>query len=251
MFGNKLIRSIRKGKFMPVQPNLNQHFCPSDSEEQFNENLKSQPDDWYYRTNQVTYRTNSDNYRTEEFKKIDWAESVVVLGCSFVYGAGLDEADTLSSQLSLLLDRPVVNLGVIGASPTLVLHNSVILASHYPQPKAVIHVWPDHCRSVYYSANDVANYGPWNSEQNSFGEAWARDDDHGKVSSVLASMTAKQIWKERYYETAYLLDIALPLNFPPLIKLKPKDWSRDLRHPGRKTTQQVAEKIAKTLCLTK
>jgi len=87
-----LIEKIRKGQFLTVDTSsINKNFAVSDTEELFNHNLKIMPQDWFYRTNPVNYTVNSQGYRTEEFEKIDWAQSVVIFGCSTVFGTGVSD----------------------------------------------------------------------------------------------------------------------------------------------------------------
>jgi hypothetical protein len=88
----------------------------SDTEERFQENLKSQPEDWPWRNQQITYKLNSQNYRAPEWDSIDWENSVVMFGCSQVFGVGVDEDQTLGYYLSELLNKPVINLGIPGGS---------------------------------------------------------------------------------------------------------------------------------------
>ena len=86
-------------------------WLPSDSAELFAKNLQTQPDDWLYRTQEVVYRLNSLGYRCREFDQIEWAQSIVVKGCSVVEGIGLAEEDTLSSRLTDLFNQPVIKIG--------------------------------------------------------------------------------------------------------------------------------------------
>ena len=47
---------------------------------------------------------------------------LAIMGCSFAYGLGLKEDETLAAQLSSSTDRIVYNLGVIGGSPREMLY---------------------------------------------------------------------------------------------------------------------------------
>jgi len=133
---------IKKKQFIPMKT-FSSEWQGTDSKELYLENLQKQPLDWYYRNNRVKYTLNSKGYRTEEFKKIDWAESVVMFGCSMVYGTGVTDEDTISHNLSKIIDRPVINMGVGGSSISFSLHNSLILNSFYPTPKAILKWFTD------------------------------------------------------------------------------------------------------------
>ena len=51
-------RRIKKGTFLQVGAIWNGSFSGTDSEELFNENLVTQPDDWFYRNNSIEYKLN-------------------------------------------------------------------------------------------------------------------------------------------------------------------------------------------------
>jgi hypothetical protein len=119
------------------------YFGYSDSEELFKKNLKRMPEDWVWRNKQILYTHNSQGYRAPEWKDVDWNNSVLVFGCSFVYGVGIRREETCTKNLSDLLKMPVINLGCNGSSPLFQWVNSTILRSEYNvKPKAVIYYWP-------------------------------------------------------------------------------------------------------------
>ena len=60
--------------------------------------------------------TNPQGWRSpHDFNTLDWNNSVLVFGCSQVWGQGLGYSETLTSQLELRLNQPVINLGIMGA----------------------------------------------------------------------------------------------------------------------------------------
>ena len=77
------------------------NFIGNDCEERLIENLKKLPNTWRYATEDITYTMNSHGYRTKQFDNIDWNNSVVILGCSCVFGTGINESDTISYTLIL------------------------------------------------------------------------------------------------------------------------------------------------------
>jgi hypothetical protein len=138
------------------------NFCPCDTKELFEENLKTQPNDWYYRTHPVKYTLNSLGYRTKEFDDIDWKESIVIFGCSIIFGIGTTDEHTIAYFLEQLSGRPVINMGSGGSSIQNALHNSIILADPmYPTPKAVVYSFTDLCRFQLYTNNAVEYCGHW------------------------------------------------------------------------------------------
>ena len=131
----KLFRSIlkdaKKGKFLPHDWQGNYNFVGGDNEKFYKENLLKLPENWEYRNKKVNYTLNKHNYRTDDFRKIDWLNSVVVFGCSNVFGIGVDDTDTVSFNLSKLINRPVINMGCPGTSIKFSFHNNLILKNHY------------------------------------------------------------------------------------------------------------------------
>ena len=125
-----------------VEGGFTLNFSGTDTKELFEENLKTQPDDWYYRTHEVKYTLNSFGYRTKEFDDIDWKESIVIFGCSNIFGIGVADEHTIPYFLEQLSGRPVINMGMGGSSIQTALHNSIILNdSEYPTPKVIIYAW--------------------------------------------------------------------------------------------------------------
>jgi hypothetical protein len=101
------------------------------------------------------YGVNSQGYRCPEFEAIDWRNSILIFGCSHVFGIGLEDHETVANQLSLLLNTPVINLGQGGTSSTFQWINSTILRKFRINPKAVIYIWPEDSRQTIFYSNDV------------------------------------------------------------------------------------------------
>ena len=53
---------------------------------------KNYTPEWKYATKRIEYHVNSDGYRTKEWSDVHWKNSIVLLGCSYVYGVGVAEA---------------------------------------------------------------------------------------------------------------------------------------------------------------
>ena len=242
---NTITSLVKKNKFLPIDCLVGSDFSGTDTKELFQTNLKTQPLNWEYRNKIIKYTLNSKGYRTKEFKHIDWANSIVVFGCSYVFGVGLDDADTICSQLAKITGIPVVNLGVPGSSITYSLHNSIILKDGYPTPRAVVHLWTDNSRTVYYHRNGLRSYGSWNLEKNNYMDVWSSSNHHGETHALMASITNKHLWRDTlYYEASFWQDNSKILNCD---YLKTIDTARDLSHPGIKTARSIASQIADNL----
>ena len=240
-----LIKNIKQGNFLSVDTtSIDKKFAVSDSKELFLKNLKTMPEDWYYRTNEVNYTVNSKGYRAQEFESIDWTNSVVMFGCSTVFGTGVDNQHTIDYFLSDLLDRPVINLGVASTSITYSLHNAVILNQNYPMPKAVVNLWTEYSRTPYYLPDRVDNKGAWNEDN--FVYEWLHHDSNPATHAVFAQMISHQLWKDKtsYYEATFFSTTAKLFGCEHLSVF---DQARDLIHYGRKTNKAIAEKIANNI----
>jgi hypothetical protein len=248
-FPTRMDKHLKKNNFLPLDNSPHsKHWSGSDTKELYEKNLKIQPQDWYYRNHSVTYTYNSKGYRTKEFNKIDWAESIVILGCSYVYGVGVDDAHTLSQQLENIMQIPVINLGQGGSSINYNLHNSVILSAGYPTPRAVIMAWPHHSRCVYYDKYELYHYGPWNSEKDSYMDLWSKKEYNTIANAVMAQKIFQQVWKDRtvIHEVAYDYATSELLDCKQCIHI---DNARDIPgpnekgHPGPNTNRNIAEMI--------
>jgi hypothetical protein len=164
----EIIKSINDNRFVPNQHkrvhmygelNLKDkedvkgswNFFNSDSYKLLLKNLEKKPKDWYYRNKEITYTLNSDGYRTKEFDEIDWKNSIVMFGCSHVFGTGNDDADTIPNILENELGIPVINMGINGSSNMVMLHNSLMLNNRYERPKMIIYLWTSLVRQSFYS----------------------------------------------------------------------------------------------------
>lgn len=240
------IKSIKENKFLTAAGHLVEPRW-YDPEELFLENLKTQPEDWYYRTAEVKYTLNTEGYRAPEFDTVDWENSVVMFGCSQCFGIGVDDADTVSSQLSELIGKPVINLGVSGASMMFAFHNSIILKNICAKPLAVVQMWSHHDRTAYYNSFGVTNCGVWNYETVPYSRAWMDDLDHSRTHALFISMASKHLWNNtKFYEFSLFEETANAIDCK-LVRFPNLDYARDLSHQGRGANKTLAYQIAHQL----
>lgn len=246
---------IRVDNFHP----LYSIFSGTDTEFNFEINLTNQPSDWLYRTKPVRYTLNSQYYRCEPFENIDWYNSIVIFGCSNVFGVGVDDADTISSRLKEITGTNVVNLGVGGSGQQISLYNTVILKNNNIKPKAIIHVWTDSMRPFSADKDYNIHYnGPWNNfgfpkdtPASILNEIFVESKSHA-VSAMFNRMTVnslypdipiihathfKQMWDEQNFKYSNL-----PMLFLPL-----KDSARDCQHPGIESNKLAAKLLHEEL----
>lgn len=226
-------------------------FQGSDTKSTFDENLKTQPDDWYYRTNKIKYTLNSEGYRTREFCDIDWENSIVMFGCSFIFGTGVDDTHTIPYFLEKNLGIPVVNMGIGGSSIQLDYHNSIMMEKKYPSPKAIIYVWTSLTRDLVYTKDDgVLRRGKWNNE------LVKTNPTNIVAHNLINIMSIRNLWKNKtivleysfFNQTKRIIKKTIDkdvivYNFPE----KEFDLARDLHHYGKKSNYIIANSVKKNL----
>lgn len=240
-------------------------FYSVDNEMSYYENLKTQPEDWHYRTKKVVYKLNSMGYRTKEFNDIDWKNSIVVLGCSCVFGTGVSEDETLSYYLSKLFNKDVINLGVSGSSNQFMLDTSIMLKKKYGIPFGIIMLWTSSARFPFYGFERLVHVGPWvyNDEDtfdffkskkrttplSRYGEMFDlmyTEKSHEIITMHNIVESGRNIWMDRtlYYDGSHFPETASYLNidFFPSNRL-----ARDLLHPGREVNELTANKIYRSM----
>ena len=231
-------------------------FCEPDTEELFKRNIVRQPSDWIYRNTPITYRSNELVYRHSSFVNVDWSESVVMLGCSMVRGIGVREEDTISQQLSRIIDREVINLGVNGSSITFACNNVTLLLENYPPPKAVVFVWTDHRRAMFFETpgklamwginhQSYIHLGSWNKHTESLKHVITKDPNWA-AHTFFAMKNVRLLCRGiPLVEVTFFPDSALIANCHFL--RDQIDFGRDLMHRGPKTNKLAAEYIATQL----
>lgn len=240
-------KEIKKLNFIKADPDIDRHYAGSDTKELFETNLKTQDDNWFYRTNPVNYSVNSSGYRTKEFKTINWADSIVVFGCSVVFGTGVDDQHTIPAMIEQQSGIPTINMGIGGSSIMSSFHNSIILNQRYPAPRAIVHLWTDYSRTVYYYKKHVEHYGVWDIADNNYIYHWNKDEEHAKCQALFAQLASRQIWNNRtkYYEASLFSATQKLLGCDKLNDSY--DKARDLMHNGIKTNEKAARQILNNL----
>jgi hypothetical protein len=227
---------------------FSKYFHTTDSKENFEKNLKKQPDTWHYRNKEVYYRYNARNYRTDEWNDIDWSESVVIFGGSTVLGTGVSEDETISGQLCQLLGRPVINLGVGGSGPLFNLQNSVLLMENFSTPWAVVQHWPplDRIHVFDNDQNKIRHLGSWDPLVHPLFMAWNDSKNNSQYQVLFSDKISKYLWKDktRYHRLTYDSHICNTTKCPYITRV---DFARDMIHPGYKTSALSAKNIADNL----
>ena len=209
---------------------------------------------WYYYDKDIEYKYNTNGFRCPEFNTLDWTNSIVIFGCSDACGVGNTVEDTVAGKLESLLGIPVINLGISGTSIDHACYNSLCLNEHYPNPKAVVHIWSGLGR--------YAEFNPEGRDPNEhyypvFGKRWQVvnirptgvrycNKHNWEIRNMFYIKADRQIWKNKtiYYETTFFEKTAKELDIDWLERI---DYARDFDHPGHQSNQLMAELIAKNL----
>jgi hypothetical protein len=221
-------------------------FAGMDTSDYYKNNLQKMPDDWHYRTKEIYYKTNTLNYRTVDFENVSWKDSVVVFGCSNVFGIGLAEDETIDYQLSLLLDCPVINMGAGGTSMMFSLHNQLVL-HNIEQPKAIINMWTGIERLTIFDKDKAVNITAHshNHFSKELFKLWNYYPTHSLSFSLMLQQMSVALWKDiPHVEVTLFESTANDLNCE---FLRWEDKARDLQHPGPVTILNAAKSIAKRL----
>lgn len=222
----------------------------TDSLERYQSNLKYKSDDWIYRNQKISYQFNSRGYREQEFDQIDWANSIVIFGCSNVLGVGLALEHTIAKQLGRMSGRPVVNMGVGATSMEFSVFNSSILRQQYTRPWGVVHFWTAYERNTVYRSTGIEHHGAWSMKTpGCLQDLTTMYHDNMEVRGRFLRQIAYQMWLGtgvRYCDATAFTDTARYINCPLIESL---DFGRDnehgspFGHPGPKTAQLAAKTI--------
>lgn len=231
-------------------------FWGSDSKEEYIKNKKYIPKrhSWHdWTTKQITYTVNSQHYRAPEWSDVNWDNSILVLGCSQVFGTGLDDSQTITHNMKHSLESiDVINLGVPGASPFFQWINTTILVNKNIKPKAVVYVWT-YCNriTVLTSSLKTLNSGPWNMMNEPLSRGWNTHTGHSVEYVRHAIDSTTQQWNsascpvlhfticEESAKNIGSLEYLIPLG----------DTARDRQHVGPETAIHWANIICNKLNL--
>lgn len=246
-----MIKFLTQGTVNLVDSQGRSEFMPSDTEQLFRTNLKRQKKSWHYRTQQVSYQLNSEGYRAEEWSQVDWNRSVIVQGCSAAFGIGLAELETVSSCLSRLINRPVINMAIPGGSIYANYHNLVTLLSAGPEyrPAAVVTVWTDWARITRFeplcSGVDFGNVGSW--DRDPLYREWNRSPKHSQESAKIIQRSTGLLLKLSQIASAESSHFDHTAKLFGCHSQQITDRARDLTHPGPETAEQQAQVLFQQL----
>jgi len=230
-------------------------FYHQDTEKEFLKNKQLLGDKWLYSSRSITYTINSQGYRTREFDSCIWSESIAIMGCSVMFGTGIDDLDTCASIIEQQTKQPVINLSIPGGSTMLLWANTVKLLEQHIYPKIIIYVWPPAHRTTQLDPDNYStNLGPWSikdtSDKHILGP-WHKVN-HGEeywklVKQSIDLMCSKHSYILHYTWRPELAAIDPTVRLLFTIDESLIDLARDRKHPGVNLHRLMAQLITKDL----
>lgn len=239
-------------QLLNVQEMFESHvkFHGLDTEEAYKKNLSVQSSIWPWRDADVNYYLNSQGYRCPEWSHCRWDQSILIFGCSFMFGPGVDQTQTVASQLQEKLSIPVINLGALGQSVMFQWINTVILREADIRPVAVVYVWPEENRFLEFKNAEgtaIRAWGSWSDNLAGIARQWVGHPYQGLCMLRHTISCVNSLWK------CPVLHYKVGVNLDPTIKLSPLlalgDHARDDSHPGPTTYGHWASIISQDLKL--
>lgn len=190
----------------PQSPKLLPHWqsssqwCGTDTEELYQANCLKQPPGWIWANKPVHYTWNQEGYRSVDWSDVDWPRTHAVMGCSYVAGVGVDDEDTLPSQLARQLGEPTVNLGYGAGSCQTIMYNTMRMIELGWLPKTVTIIIPDLARMAYFNDNDPMSFFPHILNKGAkdgilkMYEYWLRPPHNAEIYSRMAILGAQALW---------------------------------------------------------
>lgn len=224
---------------------LTKQFFGGDQQKPYYENLKTQPQDWIYRTLEIQYSNNKLGHRCKNIEDIELDNYILFTGCSHTQGVGVRLEDSYPHIVSKKLDCDYYNLALGATGIDVVEYNLLTwFGKIKKKPKCVVIQWPDHSRflSAYPNYKSLIENGSWSQ------------DEH--VQKFLASSEITGFFHARknisYRLLKEVIDVPIidvhftslsPYDNNSMLWFRKVDLGRDLSHSGIKSHRGVADTL--------
>ena len=221
-------------------------FFGSDSNERFVDSLVSQADDWYYRSNHITYDINSNGHRCKNIDEIDLSNYILYTGCSNTEGVGLELKKSYPYLVSDILGHDYYNLAVGGTGIDVMVFNLITWFATVKQlPTAVVIQWPDETRFVTIDSTNthMRPRGTWTTDDPLISRNIIDDETLGR--SYTRSFLAKKMLESSIKSPIHYVTVKsqlIPTNILSSV-LTSLDQARDLAHYGIKSHSNLSDKL--------
>jgi hypothetical protein len=218
----------------------------SDSFENYVKNLETQPEDWIYRTKEISYQRNSFGHRSKEIEKLN-DKYILFAGCSITFGSGLSLEDTYPYIVSKKFNLDYYNLSVEASGPDTLTTNMFSWFKNVKnKPVCVVFQWPEPYRFFYSTDDPKILLGPWVSYIKKYYDKEILNSYNKVVSTEILDHFSK-IMKHNIYAMLEVLEI--PYHSFNLSNNDIIDRARDLKHPGIETNKIISQKIINSLSM--
>lgn len=210
----------------------------SDSYENYQKNLKTQPYNWLYRKKIVTYERNKFGHRSKDLENLSPGYGLFT-GCSITFGSAVTLEDSYPFKASKKLGVDYYNLAVEGSGPDLLVYNLMSWLQHVTlKPSFIILQWPESSRFfIEYSSDSVKLLGPWVYSLTDF----FNNKDREIFTNALKSGMLEHFYKVLRHNTiCSIKNLGIPTIELETSKINIKDTGRDLQHPGIETHTTIA-----------
>jgi hypothetical protein len=182
----------------------------------------------------IVYKFNSMGYRTSE--KIQ-GDEILAIGDSFTLGLGVNVEDTWSAQLSTLLNYPVLNFSLNGASNDWIARRSAELLKFVKPRAIVVHYTFSHRREHPFS--------DWHDDERTECEPIYTDEQNlinwqenfKKINSLEVPVI------HSFIQNWHTTSVCCPES-NVIMPTSQVDYARDRFHYGPITHSKLAEQIA-------
>lgn len=231
--------------------NCNLAFSGSDHEFIFEENLKKQSNDWYYKNTPINYYHNNLGHRSKDPNNLNFDDYILFSGCSHTYGVGIELEKSYPYLTAQKYNKDYYNLGLGGTGLDVMFYNVSLWLSRYPKPKHIFLQWSDQTR--FLGTRGWSPGLPYTPEGH-----WSTSDT-AKRFCVLGEETGYwPVRTELYYNLlkSRFLELGIgytfvsfmgpdTVNLPEIFVLAScVDYARDLKHHGNSTNENLAIEIS-------
>lgn len=241
-------------KQFPITPhfwtkykNTIQYWIGTDSQEQFEQNLKDQTRRaqlekyGFDSAESVVYQFNSHGFRTAEFTD---ELCFISLGCSITAGVGLPIEQTWPARVAESVKLPCRNLAVGAAS----MNTCMRLLYHYVDylnPQFVLLLRPNPQRLELFDHQQIVNLLPARLDIPAIQKIWYSNDINAEMNFIKNTLAIEKICQDRNIKLI-IKDVGTDIETEKS-QLDRFPAARDLSHPGATAQQKCAEKFLQSL----
>lgn len=223
--------------------NFTRNFSGGDEEEPFLENLKKQPDDWYYRNTDITYSYNEYGHRCNNISDLNLGNYILFTGCSHTEGVGLELEKTYAYQVAKELGVDYYNLAMAGTGIDTMMYNlNMWFLLVQQKPKYLFVQWPDETRFTLIHGVHADPCGFWKSDEDTQKFLYYGD----KIDFFLSRKTLAEKNTQLMVDESSLVNINVMSqknSEGSNLILHRNDLARDLSHPGIESHAKLTEEI--------